>query len=278
VAPAIHFSEITDGVLVARTSPLDVNVTLILGDDGALVVDTLSTDEQARALHAAIRAITPLPLTVLNTHFHFDHCFGNSVFAADGARIWAHENAAAELTERGGHWQRRWYADWAAQEPELASGLAAATVCAPTDVVRTSEVLDLGGRRVTMAHFGHGHTAGDVVALVPEANVVVTGDLVEESGPPDFSDAHPLEWPATLAVLLQLSPPEALFVPGHGAVVDGAFVQAQHAALADMEWLIRDGHRDGATVAALTARGPFPPDTNRVAVERGYYALDDPTR
>ena len=278
MAPAIQFTEISDGVLVARTSPLDVNVSLILGADGALLVDTLSTDEQARALRDAVRDITPLPLTVLNTHFHFDHCFGNAVFAAEGARIWSHEHAATELTERGGHWQRRWYADWAAQEPELASGLAAATVCAPTDIIRTTEVLDLGDRRVTMAHFGHGHTAGDVVAMVPDANVVVCGDLVEESGPPDFSDAHPLEWPATLAVLLQLSPPEAKFVPGHGAVVDGAFVQAQHAALADMEWLIREGHRDGATAAAVAARGPFPPDTNRAAVERGFYALDDPAR
>ncbi len=275
---SITFAEIGDGVLVARTSPLDVNVALVLGDESALMVDTLSTEGQARDLLGAARGITTLPLEVLNTHFHFDHCFGNSVFAAAGARIWSHPRAAAELTERGSHWQHRWYSDWATAEPELAQGLAAATICPATEFVGASEVLDLGGRRVTLAHFGHGHTDGDVVALVPDAGVVVAGDLIESSGPPDFSDAHPLEWPRTVAAMLQVAPAGSRFVPGHGALVDATFVHTQHDALARMDWLIRDGHRDGATIEAIVDRGPFPPDTNRAAARRGFTALDEPAR
>ena len=82
--------------------------------------------------------------------------------------------------------------------------MARADLLPPNEIVRTDAALDLGGRVVVLAHFGRGHTAGDLVAHVPDADVVIAGDLVEESGPPDFGDAYPLEWPGTVAALLRL--------------------------------------------------------------------------
>ncbi len=74
--------------------------------------------------------------------------------------------------------------------------------------------------------------------LVPgsdgEPPVVLCGDLVEESGEPQAGpDAVPARWPAALGRLLELGGEDALYVPGHGAVVDAAFVRAQRAALAE---------------------------------------------
>ena len=99
----IELRAVADSVFVARTQPLDVNVTLVLGDETALVIDTLSTEKQARALLDAIRSVTPLPLTVLVTHFHFDHSFGTAVLAEGGRGVWGHPSVATELTERGRH-------------------------------------------------------------------------------------------------------------------------------------------------------------------------------
>ena len=62
-------------------------------------------------------------------------------------------------------------------------------------------------------------------------------------------------------------------MPGHGAVVDAAFVRAQHAELTALEWLIRDGHADGAPAADVAAKAPFGPAVARVAVDRGYAEL-----
>ena len=90
----IELRPVADGVFVARTQPLDVNVTVVLGDDGALVIDTLSTEAQARALLDAIRSVTSLPLTVAVTHFHFDHCFGTAVLAEGGRPVWGHPYVA----------------------------------------------------------------------------------------------------------------------------------------------------------------------------------------
>jgi glyoxylase-like metal-dependent hydrolase (beta-lactamase superfamily II) len=275
----ISFREVADRVLVANTSPLDVNVTLVVGDDRALLVDTLSTDAQARELLAAVREFTDKPLDVVNTHFHFDHCFGNFIFAEAGCEIWAHEQTVVELAERGASWQRRWHAEWEAREPELAAGLAEVQIQVPTHLVRDSHVIDLGRRTATLAHLGHGHTDGDIVVLVGDAHVdtvevAIVGDLVEESGPPDFSDAHPLEWPSTLGRLVQRIPADAVVVPGHGAVVDTRFVREQHNDLSTFEWLIRDGHLDGGTVEKITALSPYPEKVSRTGVERGFAALN----
>ncbi len=264
---------VADGVLVLRHPVLDVNATVVLGEQAALVVDTLSTAAQARELHTAVREVTPLPLIVVNTHFHFDHCHGNSVLA-DGARpIWGHVNTATQLRERGAHWLRRWYQQWLADEPELARELAAATVVPPDHPVTRATALDLGGREVLLRHYGRGHTDGDLVVLVPDAAVVLAGDLVEQGGPPDFADGYPLEWPDTVAALLRDTPAGAVLVPGHGDLVDVGFVTAQHAELAALDWLIRQGDADGAPAPAVAAQAPFGPAAALVAVQRGYAQL-----
>jgi glyoxylase-like metal-dependent hydrolase (beta-lactamase superfamily II) len=264
------WSEVGPGVHVLRYPVLDVNVTLVVGDGAALVVDTLSTGAQAAQLADAARAITPHPWTVVNTHHHYDHCFGNAVLAAGGRPVWAHEAAARLLSEQGSLLQRRWADELAATDAELAAGVAEVRLLPPDHTVHRTAVLTVGGRTVVLHHLGRGHTAGDLVVHIPDADVLVAGDLVEESGPPDFTDAYPLEWPETVAALRHLAGPRTVVVPGHGAVVDRAFVTAQHEQLATLAWLIRAGHADGQPPEKVAAQAPFGPEVALTAVRRGY--------
>jgi glyoxylase-like metal-dependent hydrolase (beta-lactamase superfamily II) len=269
------FVEVAAGAYVLRYPVLDVNVTLVVGEDAALVVDTLSGDRQAGELLAAARRVTRAPVRrVVNTHHHFDHCLGNAVVAGDaGGEIWAHEEAARLLREQAPRLQREWYEQWAPTHPELAEELAAATVRPPEHTVHLECTVDVGGRAVLLRHLGRGHTAGDLVVGVPDADLLVAGDLVEQGGPPMFDDGYPLEWPETLAALLRLAADGTVVVPGHGAVVGTGFVREQHAALTALEWLVREGHADGAPVEDVVARAPYPPGVARVAVRRGYAEL-----
>jgi glyoxylase-like metal-dependent hydrolase (beta-lactamase superfamily II) len=264
------FVEVARDVYVLRYPVLDVNTTLVVGDSAALLVDTLSTDAQARELRAAVERVTSLPLTVVNTHHHFDHCFGNGVVVDPDRPIWAHAEAARLLREHSVRLQREWYLEWSPTHAELAEALAAVTVRAPDHTVRTEEPLDVGGRQVVLRHLGPGHSAGDLVVHVPDADTLVAGDLVEEGGPPMFGDAYPLEWPSTVVALLDLTSSGTVVVPGHGAIVDPDFVRAQHAELTTLEWLIRDGFADRARIDEVAAKAPFGPEVARVAVERGY--------
>lgn len=270
--PGPRFVEVGRGVYVLRYPVLDVSVTLVAGDGEALLVDTLSTDAQARELADAARTVTPDPWTVVNTHHHFDHCFGNAVLAS-GRPVWGHEEAAALLTRQPATLPRRWYDQWHPTHPELADGLAAVRVAPPDHTVHREATLTVGGREVRLRHLGRGHTAGDLVVQVPDADVLVAGDLVERSGPPDFEDSYPLEWPDTLAALRQLTGAGTVVIPGHGQAVDREFVTAQHDQIAALAWLIRDGHANGAPPQAVAAQAPYDRETSLAAARRGYAEL-----
>ncbi|MFI7077462.1 MBL fold metallo-hydrolase [Micromonospora sp. NPDC049903] len=271
----VRFVEVADRVHVLREPLLTVNVTLVCGAGEALLVDTLSSARQAAELAAAVRAVTGDPLTVVNTHHHYDHWFGNATFAADPPRpVWAHDLAAEAMRGDPDGLRRQAYAELRDEHPELAAELADTPLLAPTRTVRTEAALDVGGRQVVLRHPGRGHTDADLVVQVPDADVLVAGDLVEQSGPPAFEDSFPLQWPDAVAELLRWTTPVTVVVPGHGEPVDAEFVWAQHAQLAELAWLIRAGHTGSAPPERVAAEAPFPARPALIAARRGYAELD----
>ncbi len=206
------------------TSPYLLNVGLVVGLERALVVDTGAGPRHGAAILAAVRAMTELPLVVVNTHSHFDHFFGNAVFAAAGTgEFWAHESCAADIAATGEE-QRHFTAEG---EPEMASRTGDNTVLVvPEQTVDEQPVtLDLGGRSVELFHLGRGHTDNDL--LVGADTVVFAGDLIEEGADPAFGDAFPAEWVQTLERLIRLRHQYEIFVPGHGKPVGPDHVRVQ---------------------------------------------------
>lgn len=255
------WQEVGEGVYRRRYHSLDLNVGAVLGADQVLLVDTRSCQAQAAALRRDLRALTSLPCRqVVNTHAHFDHCFGNASFRP--AAVWGHPRCAEELRNRGE--QQRASAMRAL--PEAAARLAAVEIVAPDRLVAERAAVDGGGRRVELIHLGRGHTDNDLVVLVPDAGVAFAGDLVEEGAPPAFGDAWPLEWPATLDRLLEGAPP--VVVPGHGDVVDPAFVRGQRDEQRAMAELCRRVLERRLAVEEAVRLAPFPAATARMALER----------
>ncbi len=266
----MKFAEIADRVYLLAYPTFNVNCTLVVGDDRALLVDTLSDHAQAAELGAAVRQVTQLPWTLVNTHFHFDHCFGNAALAQADTPIWGHPDTASELAERGEHWRLEW-------EALYGLDLSQVTILPPNTLVSQRAIVELGGREVVLSHHGRGHTAGDIVAAVD--NVLIAGDLVEQGAPPAFEDAYPLEWPEALAGLEALCGEHTVIVPGHGEPVDRDFLHAQHDLLTSLDWLIREGHADDAPQERVVAASPlnrFGQEgllQSRLAVKRGFAQL-----
>jgi glyoxylase-like metal-dependent hydrolase (beta-lactamase superfamily II) len=251
-----RWREVGPGVLVRRHRVLDLNVTLVLGDERALVVDTHLHDGHARALIRAVREVTGLPWVVVDTHAHFDHSFGNATFAREqpGLEVWGHEGCRRDL-ERFGALQRRLAAQALreAGRPDEADAIEDVDILPPNRTFAADAELDLGGRTAVLHHPGRGHTGHDAVVDVPDAGVTVAGDLVEEGAPPSFGDAYPLEWPRTLEALLPRLGP--VVVPGHGDVVDPAFVASQRddlAVVADVARSLPADARDAVLLRAAT--------------------------
>jgi glyoxylase-like metal-dependent hydrolase (beta-lactamase superfamily II) len=80
--------------------------------------------------------------------------------------------------------------------------------------------LHLGDRTVELRWLGRGHTAGDIVAWLPEERILFSGDLVESEAALYTGDAHVEDWRSGTLDALAALKPRAL-VPGRGAVVHG---------------------------------------------------------
>jgi glyoxylase-like metal-dependent hydrolase (beta-lactamase superfamily II) len=268
-----EFTEVADRVWVARHDWYDVNVTLVEGERGLVVVDTHASAEAGRAVLAEVRRVSRAPLVAaVNTHQHFDHTFGNAVFAAEGADLVCHEDAAATLPRHAEEVRRA-----AAVDPDPRMAQVAATEAAvPGTTFSSAMVLDLGDRVLELVHPGRGHTGGDLVVRIGDADVVLAGDLVEESAPPAYGeDCWPMEWPASLDLALNVIGPGTVVVPGHGAPVGRDFVQDQRSDIGVVAETIRDLAGRGVPLGQALEVGewPFPEASLAQAVRRGYEQL-----
>jgi glyoxylase-like metal-dependent hydrolase (beta-lactamase superfamily II) len=255
------WQEVGEGVFRRRYAALDLNVGVVLGEGEVLVIDTRSWRAEAEELLGELRALTSLPCRqVVNTHAHFDHCFGNAAFRPTA--FWGHERCAEDLRLHGER-QRRNVMEWF---PQAAEDLASLELVPPDRLVAERAAIDVGGRPVELLHLGRGHTDNDLVAVVPDAGVTFAGDLVEEGAPPSFGDAWPLEWPATLDRLLDVATP--VLVPGHGDVAGPELVRAQAAEQRAVAELCRRVLAGELAAGEALGRGPYPAETVRTALER----------
>lgn len=271
------WQEIGDRVFVRRHASLDLNCGLVVGSDACLVIDTRLHLGEAADLIEAVRRITPHPWTVVNTHGHWDHCFGNAAFRPTD--IWGHPAAAAVLSASSDR-QRAPAAQSArdAGRDDVATLIEAAPLDPPDRLVRDRAELTVGDRAVDLCFLGRGHTDGDLVVDVDcarDGSALFAGDLVEEGNPPSFVDAYPLDWAATLGRVHGLA--RGPVVPGHGAVVDVDFVASQRAELLSLEAVIRQTYADsgdsGDFSGPLPEASPYDDDTTRLAVRRGWRQL-----
>ncbi len=267
-----------DRVWVARCEWLDVNVTAIAGGRGLVVVDTFVSAAGAREVLTALRRVSRAPLiAAVDTHVHFDHTFGNAVLAAEGAELIAHEAAIAALPEHAARTRADAAARSADGDDRRYADVAATEIAVPERSFSSVLALDLGDRLVEVLHPGRGHTDGDAVVRVPDADVLLAGDLVEESAAPSFGeDCFPMDWPASLDVVLGLVSADTVVVPGHGAPVGRDFMEEQRAAIGIVAETIRDLVTRGvpADQALETAAAwPYPREGLSHAVLRGYEQL-----
>jgi len=270
VTETATWREVGDRVFVRRHRAFDLNIGLVQGHGGCLVVDTHGSAADGRELAEAVRRVTADPWLVVDTHAHFDHCFGNASFRP--AEIWGHRRCAENMRVYGDV-QRRLMAAAARRRdlPEVADRLETTRIDPPDQLVDAAATLAVGGRQVRLAHLGRGHTDNDLVVVVPDAAVLFAGDLVEQGAPPAFEDAFPLDWPGTLDAMLELV--QAAVVPGHGAVVGREHVLAQRAEIARTADVARAGYAEGRPLDAVLADVPFPEAFARPAVERAYRQL-----
>ncbi len=220
----ITFAEIGRD-LYAFTAEGDPNSGVIVGDDGVIVIDAQATPVMAQLVIDRVRQVTDKPIKyVVLSHYHAVRVLGASAYKAQ--EILASDTCRAMIAERG---KEDWDSEYG-RFPRLFQ--AADTIPGltwPTVTFHRHITLYLGKRRVELRHIGRAHTAGDIVAYVPDANVVFSGDIVEYKSACYCGDGHFTDWPNTLARLDRVKA-DAL-VPGRGDALVGVDTVAEGIAL-----------------------------------------------
>lgn len=215
----ITFAEIGPE-LYAYTAQGDPNSGIIVGDDCCMVIDAQATPKMASDVIARVRRVTDKPIKyVVLTHYHAVRVLGASAYDAQG--IIASDLTLALIEERG---QQDWESEYGRFPRLFRDAESIPGLTWPNLVFENEMSVFLGSREVKLYHLGAGHTAGDIVAWVPDAEVMYSGDLVEYHSACYCGDAHLREWPATLDAIRNANP-KAL-VPGRGdALTDRATVR-----------------------------------------------------
>ncbi len=236
----ISFTEIGRD-LWAFTAEGDPNTGVIIGDDAVMIVDAQATPRLAGKVIEKVRTVTDKPIKyVMLTHYHAVRVLGASAYGA--SEVIMSDAARMQVAERG---KEDWDSEFG-RFPRLFQGHESIPgLTWPTLTFSDRMTLYMGRRRVDLMFLGRAHTAGDIVAFVPDANVMFTGDIVEYHSACYCGDGHFSDWPDTLENIADFE--LDAIAPGRGdALVGRARVDE---ALANTADFLRSTYRPIARVA-----------------------------
>jgi len=207
------------------------NVTVQVGSEGVLIVDTQFAPMAPKIL-AAIRQISDKPIRyIINTHVHVDHVGGNEALAKAGpdVKIIAHENLLKVMS-----------APPTGQKGDRAMGRGNW----PTETYTDRKMLHFNGEDIELIHQPRAHSTGDTIVFFHGSNVVSCGDIYASSRYPSYDPEGTIAGMiAGLNLIIDMiTPPDkegkggTALIPGHGRVTR----QPELVAYRDMSVTIRD--------------------------------------
>jgi cyclase len=182
------------------------NAGFVVGEDAVTVVDTCFTEARTTAYLTAIRSATDKPLrTLINTHHHGDHTYGNYQLLP-AATIIGHEQCREEVLRVG-----------LGLKPLFPSVDWGNIAVAPPFVTFEDRVnVYVDGLRLEVIYAGPAHTRGDAVVWIPERRLLFTGDIVFNDCTPFVAEGCISHFFDSLALLRGLG--AETIVPGHGPI------------------------------------------------------------
>ena len=233
--------KVTEGVWVAVGFGL-ANSIMLEGDEGLVIVDTMETLEEARAVKQAFREISSKPIkAIIYTHNHADHVFGSSAFAegASAVDVYAHEatsyyldrvvNVIRPIVSVRGARMFGSHLEGAALEnagigPHLGMGPdSTLDALRPTKTFRDTLKTTIAGIDIELVH-APGETNDQLFVWLPEKRVLLPGDNIYKTFPNLYtirgtSNRDVLAWAKSLDKMRKLKP--AYLVPSHTRPLQG---------------------------------------------------------
>jgi glyoxylase-like metal-dependent hydrolase (beta-lactamase superfamily II) len=268
------------------------NIVVQIGPEGAILVDSGSTEKADQVL-AAIRRLTPLPIRyIINTNMDADHVGGNDKLARAGLSILPGAVAAGaglndDLVSNSGR------ASVLAHENVLARMTAATGPQAlpfghfPTKTFAFRQYsMYLNGEGIQVIHMPAAHTDGDTIVFFRRGDVIATGDIIDTTRWPvidvkrggsvkgELDALNRLMDMSILNVPLQWHPDRTFLVPGHGFVYDKFELLEYRDAVTVVRDRVQDLIDQGKTLAQITAADPTLGYRSQYGADKGEWTTD----
>ncbi len=237
----ISFTEVGEN-LYAFTAEGDPNTGVIIGDDSVMVIDAQATPVMAQLVIDRIRGVTDKPIKYVTlSHYHAVRVLGASAYNA--SEIIASEKCQSMIFERG---QEDWDSEFGRFPRLFDAADSIPGLTWPTLTFKDRMTINMGKRRVELMHLGRAHTAGDIVAWVPDAGVMFSGDIVEYKSACYCGDGHFADWGGTLDAIKAFNP--IAIAPGRGDALVGS--DMVNKAIENTRDFVESTYRPVAQVAA----------------------------
>jgi glyoxylase-like metal-dependent hydrolase (beta-lactamase superfamily II) len=276
--------KIGDGVYATISDPSKGFDTLsnggfIIGRDSALMIEGFHTPHGAILQLETYHSVGKVPVSAaLDTHYHFDHSMGNAAYGAHNIPIWAHADTAPMMQKNYGSMQgldldallapfkRR--VETAADETDkqhaqgdlnaftgMAQSALSTVLAFPNQPLHPADfpkTIDLGGTTVVLETYP-GHSGTDVIARIPDQNIVFTGDLLFDAWYPVTFDANISGWRSTLEKFAAFDK-DTLFVPGHGQLCGQEGIATERAVFDDLADYAAKMYKQGVSADEASKR------------------------
>jgi cyclase len=200
---------------VKKSSPQNsfgANAGIIIGSEGIAVIDTLASAKEAKRFIEDIRKVSDRRIKyVINTHYHLDHTFGNSVFKQLGATIISHVIDDQNLKSKGGAALKN------AKEYGLSeSDMEGTVIVYPDQTFNDGMGIDLGNQKIELFYPGNSHTDGSIFVYLQDKKILFTGDILFTNYHPFMADGDIKSWLKALDFIGNFD--AVKIIPGHGPV------------------------------------------------------------
>jgi cyclase len=209
-----QFKKVSEGIYVYAAVLNEANSTIILTQDGVVLIDTGQSPKDSHVVMAAVKKLTSqLVRIVIHTEPHPDHAMGDFVFSPPAVVI-AHAGATASIRESEAFKPER-IEKQMATSPEMREAFKGFRLVTPHVEYRDRMTLNVGERTMELYYLKNVHSEADSAIWLPKERVLFTAASV---GVKRFGNHRPfVSIPDTLSAIkmMQALNPQVV-IPGHG--------------------------------------------------------------
>jgi len=208
------FTKVKDGIYVYAAKDGNSTCSVVLTEEGPVIIDTCQTPVDGRTLLAAVKKLTDKPIRfVIDTEVHSDHTFDHFIFSPPGIVI--NHQGATEGMKKNTDPKRA--ETLAAQSPEMGEALKGYRMVTPQIEYKDRMTIHLGERTFELIYLKNVHSEADEAIWLPKERVLFAASAANVRTIINLRPFVRIQDVLASYKLMKSLNPE-IVVPGHGAV------------------------------------------------------------